>query len=420
VTAGGLPERRIDQRLLGTSRAGTGPAPQNGVFARLFVAGDIIINSAGAFFYNGTPGLGTLVLSIAPNGGGTDQFGNVFPQGTNFGIWSGTGALEQHFGVNAGGDIFLASASGAVVMHGRSSDGALFFYNAAGQGAGNLLTSIAPTAGTDPAGNTYPAGLEVQGGGQIAVVGSNGAIITMFISGGNPIMEWLSGYVNETQPAYIQVNLFNIGGANEYISQIMRGPSVSGQADAVVIELNSSQNNGGNNAFGSLGYQDTSSVLQGMLNWGPAGINGMGQLTAVKPGTGTVAVDAVAETWHTLSLSATWTANASGTLPQYRLNVTGMVDIKGDVVFTSTGVGLSGNNTFTAAGAIPAAYQPATNQYFATYLVAGTGTPVIAANRTPIVQVAANGQLTLFNVSSTGGAGLTAVFGFKGSYQLAN
>lgn len=39
---------------------------------------DFIINSQGAFFYNGVPALGNLKISIVSNGGGIDQFGNVY------------------------------------------------------------------------------------------------------------------------------------------------------------------------------------------------------------------------------------------------------------------------------------------------------------------------------------------------------
>lgn len=39
---------------------------------------DFIINNNGAFFYNGTPALGNLKISIVSNGGGTDSFGNVY------------------------------------------------------------------------------------------------------------------------------------------------------------------------------------------------------------------------------------------------------------------------------------------------------------------------------------------------------
>jgi hypothetical protein len=41
---------------------------------------DYVINSGGAFFYNGTPAAGNLITSIAAMAG-TDAFGNAYPQG---------------------------------------------------------------------------------------------------------------------------------------------------------------------------------------------------------------------------------------------------------------------------------------------------------------------------------------------------
>ena len=45
-----------------------------------FLGADYIINSAGAFFYSGTPAAGNLIVSIASTGG-TDQFGNTYDAG---------------------------------------------------------------------------------------------------------------------------------------------------------------------------------------------------------------------------------------------------------------------------------------------------------------------------------------------------
>jgi hypothetical protein len=49
----------------------------DGVTAGEFVGTNYVISSAGAFFYNGTPGTGNLFLAIAP-GSGTDPYGNVY------------------------------------------------------------------------------------------------------------------------------------------------------------------------------------------------------------------------------------------------------------------------------------------------------------------------------------------------------
>lgn len=48
-----------------------------------FFGTDFIINSAGIFFYSGTPATGNLAISIAATAG-TDSFGNVYPEGLSF------------------------------------------------------------------------------------------------------------------------------------------------------------------------------------------------------------------------------------------------------------------------------------------------------------------------------------------------
>lgn len=381
-------------------------------------AGNVIINKNGLFMYSSLPpAKGNLVLAFAPVSGGTDSAGNVYPQGFNEGVWNSAGVLINHFGIDTSGNIYIASAAGVTVVFGQSYDGSLLFYDATGYAAGHLNIAIAPAAGNDGLTNTYVEGITVQNGGQILTKGTTASIVEE-INAGNPQKFWLSGYANESSGASIFSQLINIGGANEYIQWWLLGPKVTGQTDAVFVLLNSSHNDATNNAFGSLGYIDTTGTVIGMLNWGPAGINGMGQLTAITPGTGTVAIDATAETWHNIPLAATWTALGTGTVPQYRANPDGTFEVKGDLLFTSTGVGLSGSNFFSTA--IPALYRPATNQYFDAFVIGGSDTPVITANRSVMVQLTTAGIFVLLNVSSTGTATHTVQAGFKGRYQLAN
>lgn len=283
----------------------------------------------------------------------------------------------------------------------------------------DLTFSAAPASGTDAYGNAYNAGVEIQNGGQILTQGT-GAAIREYIDAGNPLKQWLSGYADESGPAGIFTNLFNIGDPDEYITWWIFGPTVTGQKDAAFVQLNSSEQNAGNNAYGALGYQDTSgNQVIGLLNWGPGGINGMGTLSAVEPGTGTVAVDAVAETWHNITMvNAEWTA-ATPT-PAYRMLPSGEVQLKGAFIYTSAGTALSGNNQF--ASALPAAYRPASLQYLPALLIGGTATPTITANRTPAITVATSGILSIVNVSSAATSGDTVDLSFAGdvSYQLAN
>lgn len=46
-----------------------------------FTGVNFIINTSGLFFYNGTPALGNLLISVAPSNG-TDRFGNIFYEGS--------------------------------------------------------------------------------------------------------------------------------------------------------------------------------------------------------------------------------------------------------------------------------------------------------------------------------------------------
>jgi hypothetical protein len=309
VSQGGLPARRPDQRLIGTTRAGTGPAPQNQVFFGRLV---IIFGtgaSSGLFVYNGTPGLGNppifsittassdpygnpatassitdsalpiliysgspakgnLVIAIAPFGGGTDVYGNIYPAGSNFGVWNATGALINHFGIGANGNIFLASTAGATVLFGQSSDGSLLFYDASGRVAGHLNIAIAPAAGNDGLGDNYVEGITILNGGQILTQGTTAAI-KEYISAGNPIKAWLSGSTKEvsTAPARITTNILNIGLVNETIQVIFDGPEVTGEVDYAAIYLQSAANDGSNGPFGTLDYTDTSGVPHARLVW---------------------------------------------------------------------------------------------------------------------------------------------------------
>lgn len=137
----------------------------------------IVVSGApntGLFVYNGPPAKGSLVAAIVAPGTTSDPYGNTVGAVANFGHWSVTGALLQHFGVDLNGDTFLANASGLTVQHGHSQDGSTWFYNSSGEGLGNLIASIAPAAGTDLAGNHYAAGISSYDafGGQAELLGA--------------------------------------------------------------------------------------------------------------------------------------------------------------------------------------------------------------------------------------------------------
>jgi hypothetical protein len=129
-------------------------------FADVTVSGSFMgtsfeINSAGAFFYSGTPALGNLVASIA-SANGTDPYGNAYFQTFNVGDQQGA-----HFGIDGSGNVFLVNSSGKIDAEIRSDTGAYLIYNASGGGAGNLAISVVPGANTvtDPYGNTAQPGV---------------------------------------------------------------------------------------------------------------------------------------------------------------------------------------------------------------------------------------------------------------------
>jgi hypothetical protein len=158
--------------------AGVGPAPQTTEFFGRLVVISSGGPSTGLFVYSGTPALGNPpVAAIVAPGTVTDPFGNPVAEVANFGNLSGA-----HFGINAVGDIFLSSSTGAVIFHGRSSDGSFFFYDAAGEGLGNLANSITPTATTDPPGNTAQPGITSYEAGAPGVYAQleNGALNLVF------------------------------------------------------------------------------------------------------------------------------------------------------------------------------------------------------------------------------------------------
>jgi len=243
-----------------------------------------------------------------------------------------------------------------VIIEG-TGDG-LFVYDGP-PAAGNLIVSAAAASGTDADGNDYDIGLEVQNGGQIITQGT-AASIREYIAGGNPVKQWRSGYTSEQGPAGIFTQLINQGDADEYIQWWLFGPVVTGQADAAFIVMNSSQQNAGNNAFGSLGYQDTSGSPAGMLSWGPGGISAIGTVAAVEPGTGTVAVDAVTETWHDISLDSGWSQTAGFQTPQYRLTAQGDLQLKGRISHAALGAATAINS----GTPLPSAYCPAAKAYY--------------------------------------------------------
>lgn len=110
--------------------------------SQVIIANKVIIEGANDYLlvYGGTPGLGTLIVSIAAQAG-VDQYGNAYPQGINV----TTGTIS---GATFTGNDFVINSFGA------------FFYKAS-PAVNELITSIATDFGTDAYGNQYTPGVAV-------------------------------------------------------------------------------------------------------------------------------------------------------------------------------------------------------------------------------------------------------------------
>ena len=379
MAAGGNPVQRPDQRLTGTSRSGVGPAPQNQVFigrlAVIYGTGP----STGLFVYDGQPALGNPPI-LAITTASADPYGNP------------------------------------VTPSAITDSGMPFLLYAGSPALGNLIASMAPEAGTDEFGNVYKASVAVYG------PGSDGAYVQLepnIGGGGNTGVLVSSGNANDELAGRMFSFIGNSGDPDEYSLLQLCSAQDSAYPNFAGIGLSGSSHDGTLEPTGILFSEVSGSAVE-MLTWGPStNVQVLVPFTATD-GTAASPTLVTTDTWHNITLATTWTAATP--IPQYRLNADGLIELKGAVIFTSTGAGLSGNNAFTAAGAIPSAYQPASIQYFAAVLIGGSGAPTITANKTPVISLSAAGELTLLNVSSTGAAGDTVTFSFSGVafYQVAN
>lgn len=128
-------------------------------FNSLTVRNGTIISGVFLLYSSAIPAKGNLVVAFAPQAGGTDAVGNVYPQGFNFGVWNASGVLSQHFGIDTNGKLYLADSTGKTRIFLDPSLAAELIYDSSGQSAGHLISSIASAAGTDSAANAFVAGV---------------------------------------------------------------------------------------------------------------------------------------------------------------------------------------------------------------------------------------------------------------------
>jgi hypothetical protein len=302
----------------------------------------------GLFVYNGTPAAGNLIASIAP-AAGTDAYGNSYVGGIT--TYSASGDVEL-----AAGEIFLFDSSNLWMTMSKAG---LFVYQSPG-GAGNLIASIAPVAGTDAYGNIYPEGIRtVDAASQRNVTIAADTISLAFVSS-----------LGAT-----------IGPDSGASGMLLTGPHVPiSLPNPASLDL--------------IPGSATSGIS------GPHALLGDGvDIRATKPGSpGTV------EPWHQVGAAGEpafqngWANSGSGKNLAFRLNALGEVDIYGDLTVPAT--------PNTVIFTLPASYQPSgTNEQI----------DVLVANQAGITRAAVgiNGTVTVANMP----AGATRII-LKGTVYL--
>jgi hypothetical protein len=142
--------------------------------------------------------------------------------------------------------------------------------------SGNLVVSIAPAAGTDQFGNTYPKGEQVGLSGDTAQVellpsGSGGAAEVRF-----------------TIPSLSLSNIPNLAGgvlsgSPDYASTVMSGPALAAAGDKDWAQIALFSNNPGSaaDALGQLRYINNAQAVTIVLQWDASGLSSAGGSFAV-------------------------------------------------------------------------------------------------------------------------------------------
>jgi hypothetical protein len=148
------------------------------VTASTFEGTDFMINTDGAFFYNGTPGAGNLIASIAPSDG-TDPYGNAYLEGLT---------------TYAGGE-YSSLANGSVIVGDATT---LAQGDGGSLGIGNVA-DVLITSGSDTA-LPNPAYLDLLPGSTGTVPGAAGnPQIKLGVLGSAITDAWVSGALVKAQ-----------------------------------------------------------------------------------------------------------------------------------------------------------------------------------------------------------------------------
>lgn len=228
----------------------------------------------------------------------------------------------------------------------------IFFY-AGTPAAGNLLISIANTAGSDSFGNSYPQGYALMAGGKTLVMSLTGGSPIVYFGTGNP------GIHNSTGLQGISLG----AGSAEYDQFQILGAQNTTFTDTLDTLWESSSTDGTRFPQSQDVYTDTSG---GLHTYRTVSYNGeaiTGAVTAVQPGTGTGrATPAAPETWHTVTPTAIWTTTGTTVPARYRFQPDGTVRLDGELITTGAGPWPANVTIFS----LPSGYMPPNNHSFVT------------------------------------------------------
>ncbi len=259
-----------------------------------------------------------------------------------------------------------------VIVEGTPYSG-LFFYSPT-PGHGNLVGSWTVQAGTDPYGNAYPAGInqQVNNSGDVTV-GVNG--ITLATT--NPNVD------EPTELSASQIGAF----AAAYDEFDLISARDSTNTEQFFFTLRSASQDGSQRAQAILRLLHGTTVNMLLADF--AGAHLLGDTTAVHPGTGTSSVQAVAETWQSPTLTASFRSDTISHPLRYRLESCG----GGTVVRLDGGVQTQGAGPWAAGidiTTLPTGYRPAagTRAYV-------TKSAVLAGVNQGTVQVLNTGEVQL-------------------------
>lgn len=192
ITAGDIAAGTITAQLLAAGLVVAGiidgtTITGNTINGAVFNGPDFRINSAGAFFYSGTPGSGNLTASIAPSSG-TDSFGNAYLAGITAysgsdyaNLNNGVGTFTAAAALNVAGPVAASgtstfsgnvdvTGSGALQVSGPLTVSGSVYFNGSGMDLGNgsfasltlhpkMATPSFTPLGTDPnTGGTWATG----------------------------------------------------------------------------------------------------------------------------------------------------------------------------------------------------------------------------------------------------------------------